>query len=54
MKGNPKDWHKGHTQKLIPLESGPHAGKWICADCKNKWVRWASKKEIEDARKSTT
>jgi hypothetical protein len=48
MKGNPKLWHLGHTQKLIPLDSGPHKGKWVCVECKNRWVRWATKQEVEN------
>lgn len=44
----PKDWHKDHKQELIPIEVGPHAGKWVCTECKGKWVRWATKKEVKD------
>lgn len=47
MKLHPKDWHKDHKQELVLLTEGPHKGKWICTECKGKWVRWASAKEIK-------
>lgn len=46
----PKDWHQDHEQELIIGDFGPHAGKWVCKQCKGKWVRWANKKEVKNAK----
>ena len=44
---HPKDYHKNHEQELVIVNTGPHKGMWVCKQCKRKWVRWASTKEIK-------
>lgn len=50
QKLQPKDWHAEHEQELVIGDFGPHCGKWICKKCKGKWVRWANKKEVKNAK----
>ena len=43
----PIEKHKGHNLLLIKEPSGPHPGKWVCSDCNNVYVRWATKDETK-------
>lgn len=38
--------HYKHNLKLVCGRFGPHTAKFICTDCNNKFVKWASKDEV--------
>jgi hypothetical protein len=41
------DKHKKHELKLVLGPYGPHYAKFVCKNCNNAYVKWATKHEAK-------